>query len=1070
MKNTTIRASVRRLLLLFTMNSLLLLTAFGQGQTGQITGVVTDSSGASVPGAKVVVINEGTAISKSTATSAYGNYTVTPLMPATYTVVVSKEGFKSSSMTGVKIDVAEIARIDVALEVGQISEQVSVSGAGALLQTETVSLGAVVAESGVNNLPLSGRNFLQLATLAPGVTAAGVLGANVSGVPVSSVQVNGMRQSATSYSIDGADVSNQHFMGTAFTPAPDAIQEFKVETNNMSAKYGAGAVVNTVLKSGTNAFHGGVYEFFRNDLMDARNFFALTKPELRQNQFGGTLGGPVIRDKTFFFVDYQGTRVRQGRTTNANVPTAAQRVGNFAGGPQLKDPFTGVALSGNQAPAGSISPQAAFFLPFIPLPNTAANTFIRSAASSNETDQFDIRVDQQLGPADSLSVSYSFIQQGFLIPGAFPENGAVSGSDRPQFAVAGWTHTFGPSIVSHARLSYSHVFGTNTQQGLGTNYTGQAGIGGFEETSQEYPAFPQLTISGFTGIDGSPLLPFRHKIRYWNIGDTVTWVKGKHTLEFGADARWYEATHINAQQGRGNFTFNGTYTGNAFADFLYGVPFNGSRSYPLNLFGTFESNQDAFVQDTWKVLRRLTFTGGLRYDLIHPSIPLHNVFASVDPVLNRIVVASDDQGRITTTAQQVTRIILPLFQPLIVPTSQVGLGPALVHGNPHNIAPRIGLAYDAGYGFVLRGGYGIFYPLKNGNVAGAGAILNPPFFAGEARNNTTPLATRTVANLFPPSSPGNLTLAPLTFTQYDPNPPYPYIQQWNFSLQKVLRRAISLQASYVASKGTHLQFGLPVNIPAPGPGAIQARRPNPFFASGNLLNDTGTSSYNALQAVAEVRSWHGLYLLSSFTWGKSLDNQSSDGNSGAQDPANVRAEWAVSSFQVARRWTLASTYELPFFRGRRGLVSNLLGAWSVSNIVTAQSGLPFTPAISTNPANTGSAQRPNRIASGKLANPGIARWFDVAAFQVPAAFTFGSSARNVLTGPGFVNWDFSLFKDFNLTASSDRVRLQFRGEFYNTSNTPAFGQPVLNIQAPNAGAILTSGAARTTQLVLKAIF
>ncbi len=327
-----------------------------------------------------------------------------------------------------------------------------------------------------------------------------------------------------------------------------------------------------------------------------------------------------------------------------------------------------------------------------------------------------------------------------------------------------------------------------------------------------------------------------------------------------------------------------------------------------------------------------------------------------------------------------------------------------------------------------------------------------------------------LATSFPPISPGNVVLAPLTFTQYEPDQPEPYIQQWNFSLQKVIRRVISLQASYVGSKATHMEFGIPINIPDPGPGVIQARRPNTFFASGSLMNDTGTASYNALQAVAEIRSWHGLYLLGAFSWSKSMDNQSSDGSSAAQNPKNAAAEWAVSTFNASSRVTLASTYELPFFRGRRGLLFNLLGAWSISNIVTAQSGLPFTPSMSTNPVNTGNAQRPNRIASGGLPNPTISRWFDVAAFPVPAAFMFGSSGRNVLKGPGLVNWDFSLFKDFNLSPKSDRMRMQFRGEIYNTTNTPAFGLPVANVQAPNAGAILSAGPARIVQLALKVFF
>jgi len=1056
--------------LILAVGSVWLVPVFGQEQFGQITGLVSDASGAAIPGTHVDVINESTAVVRSTTTNIQGNYMVTSLIPGTYKIAASKAGFKAASRTGVNLDVSQVVRIDVVLEVGQISEQITVSAAGPLLQTETASVGAVIAESGVVDLPLNGRNYLQLATLVPGATAA-ALGSNSSGVPVSSIQLNGMRQSATSYAIDGADVSDQHFTGTAFTPAPDAIQEFKIDTNNMSAKYGGGgAIIDTVLKSGTNAFHGDAYEFFRNDAMNARNFFALGNPELRQNQFGGALGGPIRKNSTFFFVDYQGTRIRQGLTDNSIVPTAAQRAGNFAGGLQLKDPYTGQPLPGNQIPASAISPQTAFFIPFIPLPNTPGGTYVLSEASRNDTDQFDIRIDQQLRASDSLTFSYSFSQQGLFTPGAYPQNGALNVSDRPQFGVAGWTHTFGPATVNQARLSYTHVTGRETQQGLGTKYTQEAGIAGFEQTSQEFPGFPQLTISGFGGINGNALVPFRHQVHNWNGGDVLTIVRGKHTIDVGGDARWYQATHLNAQNGRGAFTFTGTYSGNAFADYLYGTPFTGTRNFPLDLFGTFQQNQDAFAQDTWKVSRRLTLIGGIRYDLIHPIVPLHNVFASVNPSLNQIVVASNSLGQINTTSQQVTPIILPLFQSLIVPSSKVGLPPSLMYTNTDDFAPRLGVAFDAGHGFVLRTGYGVFYTLQNGNLEAAGEILNPPFTASETPTNTTPVPTKTIGTLFPPLSPGSVTLAPVSFTNLDPNQPTPYVQQWNFSLQKVVSRVISVQASYVGSKGTHLNFALPVNIPNPGPGAIQPNRPNPFFASGNYINDTGTSSYNALQTVAEIRSWHGLYVIASYAWGKSLDNQSADAStSSVQDPNNVRAEWGISSFNIASRFTLASTYEIPFFRTRSGLVGNLLGAWSMSNIVTAQSGMPFTPTLSTDPANTGTPERPNRIASGGLPNPSINLWFNVPAFTVPAAHTYGNTARNILNGPGFADWDFSLFKDFKLSRH-EGMKLQFRGELYNFTNTPAFGLPVSNIQAATAGKILSAGSARSVQLVLKVIF
>jgi hypothetical protein len=439
--------------------------ALGQEQFGQITGLVTDSSGAVVTDAKVECINESTGVVRSTATNAQGNYFIISLLPGTYKVSMSLPGFKSTSRTGITLDVSQVVRIDLALEVGEVTQQVNVSGAGAVLQTETVGVGAVVPESGVADLPLNGRNYLQLATLTAGATAVN-FGVNSGGVITSTIQINGMRGAAVSYGINGADVSDQHLLGSAFTPAPDALQEFKVDTANMSVKYGGGAAINAVLKSGTNSFHGDVYEFFRNDFMNARNFFALSVPELRQNQFGTTLGGPMVKNKTFFFVDYQGTRILNGLTQNSVVPTAAQRVGNFAGGPQLKDPFSGQPVPGNQIPASAISPQTAFFVPFMPPANSPTGTYITSSPSSNDGDQFDIRIDHQLRPADSLSFSYTFIQPALFTPGPYPQNGAISVSNLSQVGVAAWTHVFGPAVVNEARLSYQHISGLQSPQGL----------------------------------------------------------------------------------------------------------------------------------------------------------------------------------------------------------------------------------------------------------------------------------------------------------------------------------------------------------------------------------------------------------------------------------------------------------------------------------------------------------------------------------------------------------------------------------------------------------------------------
>ena len=1046
--------------------------AGAQGQFGTITGLVVDPTGQSVPGADVTITNQQTAVEAKTVTNSDGNYTVTSLLPGNYSLAASKAGFSTVTQTGIRLDVAQTARIDVALQVGSVSQQIEVKSSGVLLQTESAAIGNVVPESGVVNLPLNGRDYLQLATLVPGTNSAG-LGQQFFGAPSNNLNVNGMRTSATAYVIDGANVMEQFTSGTPYTPPPDAIQEFRVETNNMTALYGGGgAILNVVMKSGTNAFHGNAYEFLRNNDLDARNYFALTSPELRQNQFGGTLGGPIVKNKLFFFVDYQGTRIRQGETFNSVVPTAAQRQGNYAGLPQLTDPYTGLPLANNQIPQSELSPAAVYLLSFYPNANTAAGTYIQTASGSNNVNQYDIRVDYQPRTNDLINFTFSQYLGYIENPGPFPLNGATSGPNKGEFTNVGWTHTFGPSLVNQANYSYARQTGTETGQGIGTNYTDQAGIGGFETTSLDYPGPPDMSIAGYSGITSYPFLPLGQVYNQYNVNDVLTKVLGSHTIQVGGDARWYSGFNYNGAWSRGYFIFSGVYTGDAFADYLYGVPFQGYRSFPRNLFGTYSRNQDLYVQDTWKATPRLTVIAGLRWDIIHPSTALHNTYASINPATNQIIVASNSQGQINTTSQQVTAIVLPLFESRIVPSSSVGLPNSLVFTDWHAFAPRLGVAYQLQPDLVVRAGYGIFYPLPQGNQQISTGIVNPPFIVDELSNfNTTPVPSVTLANMFPPTTPGAYILTPPSFFQIASSQPDSYIQEWNFALQKGIGKAITVQAAYVGSKGTHISFVVPINVPLPGPGNIQDRRLNTFFAEGTYLGNTAGSSYNALQLTAETRAWHGLYLLGAYTWGKSLDLQSSDDQgSPVQNPNNVAAEWGVSDFNLASRFTLASTYELPSFSNKSFLVRGVLGGWFMSNIITLQTGPVFTPTLATDPANTGTTERPNQVANGNLGNRTIQHWFNVAAFTVPALYTYGNASRNTVTGPPLKDWDFGLSKTFALPHLWEDARLQFRGEFFNFTNTPPFGLPQTDIQAASAGQVLSAGAPREVQLSLKIFF
>lgn len=1049
-----------------------------QEQFGSITGLVTDPSGAIVPGATVIVSNEYTRASYRIMTNTEGYYTVTSLIPGTYDISVSMAGFAPVTRAGTTLDVAQKARVDIALAVGQLSQRVEVTATGPLLQTESATVGTTIPDRDVDQLPLNGRNYLTLVQLVPGAVVDSI-GFDFA-VPVNSVEVNGMRDSATNYFIDGANVQFQCNGGESISPAPDAIQEITVMTNDMSARFGGGgSVINAVLKSGTNTFHGNAYDYLRNDVLDGRNFFALGRTPLKRNQFGATFGGPIKKEKTFFFVDYQGLRDHEAETADSPVPTAAERAGIFPGA--IQNPYTGQPFPNNQINI-PLSPQATFFLPLVPLPNTSAGTYIQSGVNTLSSDQFDIRLDQQIKTSHRLAFTYGVQQGSEFTAGSFPDNGATTGSYRTQFGNIEWIWNATPNIVNSFHITHQRITGPSTGQGIGTNLTEEAGIQGFELTSLVAPGPPGISVAGIgTGywggglVAGYPFYPLNIMDGQDGGGDVVTWMKGKHTVELGVDYRTHWNAGWNPAWSRGFFNFTGTYTGNGFADYLLGLPFSANRSFARDDMIEFFNNQDVFAQDSWKVSRRLTVTGGLRWDIIHPMTETNNLLASTNPYLNTITLASTRSGYVNTTYLSAERLLYPIYASRVIPGSEVGLPNSLVHMDDHAFAPRLGLAYQVGHGFVLRAGYGVFYTLNATNQIFSNLEVNPPLLQDQLGiTNTTPVPTKTFATMFLPLTTANLAnIGPASFNQADPWMTDPYIQEWNFFVQKVVGGVVSVEAGYVGSEGKKLTFSNQDNIPLPGPGGIQDRRPNPFFGSGNLTTSAGLSHYNALQATVQTRNWHGLYLLAAYTWAKSMDNVSADDQaSPVQDYQNIRSEWGISDFNVPSRFVLSSTYNMPFLRNRHDWVSSIVGGWAMSNIITLQTGHPFTPSIETDPANTGTPTRPMRLGSGILSNPTINKWFDYAAFAPATCYCYGDTARNILNGPPLHNWDFSLFKDFDMSRFREGMRMQFRGEFFNFTNTPAFANPNTDVQAgPGvSGAIFSAGAPREIQFALKFYF
>lgn len=1045
------------------------LAAFGQN--AQLTGRIADASGAVVPGAAVTVTNVDTGVERKTVSNEEGYYTVPFLQPGAYRMTVQHQGFKPVNREGVKLDVAQIGRIDFSLEVGQLTDAVTVTSTAPLLQSESSAVGQVIAQAQILDLPLNGRNFTQLATLTPGARASG---ASSAVVPSVNVQINGMRNSKTIFNIDGVSATDQRFDGVPILPPPDAIHEFKVQSNTMAAEYGqGGAVINVQLKPGTNQFHGHLYEFLRNDRLDARNFFALSRNKLKQNQFGFTAGGPVRRNRSFFFGNFEGLRTRRALTVNAVVPTEPMHRGDFSAVRAITDPVTRQPFPNSQIPASRLAPQATYFLKYFPFPNSPSGNYVRGAASVSDSDQVNARIDHVLGRSDTLQGSYSFRQVPTYTPGSFPENGGLEVNSRIQQLRLGEVHTFSPTMFNEFRGNFLRNRVFRTPQGLGTNHTMLAGIGGFELTSLEVPGFPGITISGYTGLNGNTYTPQRYWSNMFQAADNLTWIRGRHTLKAGVEMRRFRDGATNGAVGRGVFTFSGTYTANGFSDFLLGLPANGQRTFPRNQFSLRNRNEDFFFQDDWKVSPRLTINLGVRYELNDPPTAEHRTAASIDPVSRRIVVASDDQGNITLNAQQVTKFLYPRYKEFMTPASQVGLGASLQRWDTNNFEPRVGLAWEPVRGLVARLGYGIFHGLQQGNRVVSTLVANVPFIADETSIfNTTPTPTKTLVDLFAPMSlDGPGFLGPFTFFQLDPEIADPYFQQWNVALQKLVGGVLMVEGAYVGTKGTKVEFATPLNTPDPGPGAIQARRLWPLFSAGHMVHNVGNTIYHALQSKAELRAWHGLTLLAGYAWAKSIDDVIGDVQTSlVQDYRNTRAERALSQYDIRHRLTASAIYAVPTLAGQNPVARQVLGGWQISSILTFQAGIPFGPSIGTDPANTGRSMRPNRIGGGKLDNPTIYRWFDATAFSVPAAYTYGNCGRNILTGPGLRNWDFGLIKNFDLSRLREQLRVQFRAEFFNFTNTPAFDLPAGNIQTATVGRILSAGLPREVQFGLKLMF
>ncbi len=871
-------------------------------------------------------------------------------------------------------------------------------------------------------------------------------------------------------------------------------------------------MVNATLRSGTNTFHGTLFEFVRNTVFDARNFFYVQplgstfnfKEPLRRNQYGGTVGGPVRHNRTFFFADIERLDLREGQIFNNVVASLAQRTGDFSALPpgKILDPLTYQPFPGNIIPQSRISPQAAFFLKYLPQPNilqgATSRNVVTSSLAQGET-RGDIRIDHQISRSTQLMGHYTINNNNEIDPNPFAPIGSTSLYSRSQDAMISLTHVFSPRWLDEGRFAYYRSLFLFPAMLQGTNFNQAAGVQGFNDTTSIY-GFPQITLGSYTAFTGAPSdqRPKSNLVRTWQYADNVSYSNGRHNMKFGGELMHDNMRDWNGSNSDGVFNFLGTYSGDAFGDFLLGYPDSIARDYFKDLNGNRGNFWSLYAQDSFRFTPNLTINAGLRFEINSFWNGIRGQESAINLTTGKLVIPSS----IDPAVQSLTSYLLPLFADRIQTTSQLGL-PTSVHPSEHDWAPRIGFAWrPAGSAtFVIRGAYGIFYTFPDQNPVD-NTVATVPFVAvATVFNDRPPLTpTRTWANFFlgqpnvsPNPNPGQpcpfgfaaLFCATPNVDSADLNFHTTYSQQWNLSVQRQITSKTSLDIAYVGNKTTHANQNSSWNDPLPGPGAIQNRRPLPQWGTLTYAHFDENANYNALQAKLETRAWHDLTMLTSYAYSKCIDYGSTEGSA---TQALYRFNRAVCDYDLPQTFAASFDDQLPFGRGKRWLdspsrwVSQVVGGWEFSGILTLRSGYPFTPTISSDTANTGvGSQHPNVVGTPTIVgNPNC--WFYISAnpvcaslapntasaFTVPATYTYGTGGRNILRADGLKELDFTLLKSFRI---AEMRQLEFRSEFFNILNHPTFAAPATAINSSSGaqvGSTLNTG--RIIQLALKLRF
>jgi len=1096
----------------------------GSGNSQQVTGVIRgtvyDPSGATVSAATVTVTQLETGFARTVTSGGQGDFTVVELPIWHYRVQADAKGFQKFLQEGIMLEVNQTANIAVHLVIGSAVNEIEVSADASLIESTSTNLGKTVGIREIQDLPLNGRHFTQLGLLQPGVApiTPGLQQAGGSLRDGQAYAVNGQRPESNNFLIDGADNFNNVDGGFVLEPPVDAIAEFRILTHTANAEFGhsTGSTTNIVTRTGTNAYHGSLWEFLRNDAFDAKSFFAQSVEPLKRNQYGGTLGGPLHKDKTFFFLFYEGLRESAGETRETTVPSMNERGGDFGelcqsgfdgnGICKDRDPNTNQPINqlinefANQpVPFNKLpfpnNPISQNLLAFYPLPNDGENTFVSTLNKSTDNDQFGVRLDHYLTPRDVLNFRYIFTQGNILDPlstsGANVPGFPVGEEHRAQNFVATETHTFSPAVVGLARLSFlrnrflfdEHVNHT-TPESLGFGYAPslEAAIG---------PPFIQ--VAGYASV-GDPITGPRNTYDSdVDASGSLTWVRGRHELKFGGG---YNYDRLNLLQGiasNGFFVFAPVPFSNSFASFLFGQPvffLQGGGDLSRNLRG---KAVNLYAQDTYKVSSRLTINYGLRYELPFPY----------------------------TEQKNRQNLWIPGRQSVVFPTAPTGLlypgdpgvPRGLIQTDKKAIAPRVGLAWDpTGNGkWLISSAYGIFY---DPYYTGEGGPLQDPVSAPPYLQ-TPQISFPNFADPFNGANPFNQTFAePMTLLVLNPKLGLPYAQDWNLNIQRSFGSDWLFEIGYIGTKGTKLPRFIEGNPAVSIPGensqdnANQRRlysgctlapsSPPCVYSSVGEIFGTANSTYHALQSSLRKRFSHGFSMLGSYTFSKTLDDVSSFNITGsasqstagendlAQNPFELSAEHGRSLFDARHRFVISYQWDLPFLNHAQGWQGRVLGGWQVNGITTFQTGTPFTVYDSAGVSAQGGApeisgfpsDRPDLIGDptkGTCPNGAHAGtpncWFNPSAFQRldPNAQIgqFGNAGRNIVTGSGVQQWDFSALKNFRFTETKN---LQFRAELFNIFNHENFGVPVNDMNSPDVGQVQTSQPGRLVQFALKFLF